>query len=513
MSLIGGNLIVYLTADTTQYERGMSKAKKQTDSFRDSAKIAAGVLMRDLVRGLTQGAIAALKMGAQIQTLKNSFDSLSRATGEYVPTLAELRRATHGMVSDTDLLLRANEALALGIPTENLDELFDAAVRLGKAMGIDATQGIQALTIGVGRQSRLVLDNLGIIVRAEDAYEEYARAVGKTAETLTDSERRIAFQTVALEKITEKAAILGDNISETDRVMDQWNATIKNVTTGIGELLGPLGKFTPIFTALAPAISIIAVQHLPRLAASLYGVLPSIVAVETALIPLVLPLVAIGAALVALKIAWDTNFGGIRDATAEVVAILEKHFGTLDEIIKRTTENLESFFKLTKGTQDVIRGVQTLISGPTPTESTFDPFAPRTTPTTSRRGIYRGTSVRTLSLEELKAIMTPPEYQDWLIRKGLIDETAQHGFSGIVSKPTVILAGEAGPEMVNITPLNKGITPSATAPSAPSGGGGYSPTFVFNIDALTGDRAGAQRLGQLTAEEHLNELRRRGKTL
>lgn len=484
MSLIGGNLIVYLTADTTQYERGMSKATSLTMSFKDSAKIAAGVLMRDLVRGLTQGAIAALKMGAQIRTLKNSFDALSGSTEEYVPSLVELRRATRGMVSDTDLLLRANEALALGIPTENLDDLFDAAVRLGKAMGIDATQGIQALTIGVGRQSRLVLDNLGIIVRAEDAYEEYARSIGKSSDALTDNERRIAFQSVALEKITEKAAILGDNIGSTDMIMDQWSATIANVTTRVGELLGPLGALTPIFTALAPAISIIAIQALPLLARSLIGVIPSIVAVEAALVPLMLPLVGLVAAIGALKIAWDTNFFGIRDTTTEVVAVLEKHFGTLDEIIKRITKNLEKFIKLTSGTQNVIKSFQRLVSGP--------PTVPTGPPTFDRPVTIAPTSMGFFSA---------------------FDETAQHGFSGIVSKPTVILAGEAGPEMVNITPMNRTATPSSVGGSTPSGDGGYSPTFVFNIDTLSGDRAGAQRLGELTAEEHLNQLRRRGKTL
>lgn len=504
MSLIGGNLIVYLTADTTQYERGMSKATSLTMSFKDSAKIAAGVLMRDLVRGLTQGAIAALKMGAQIRTLKNSFDALSGSTGEYVPSLVELRRATRGMVSDTDLLLRANEALALGIPTENLDDLFDAAIRLGKAMGIDATQGIQALTIGVGRQSRLVLDNLGIIVRAEDAYEEYARSIGKSSDALTDNERRIAFQTVALEKITEKAAILGDNIGETDRIMDQWSATIANVTTNIGTMLGPLGALTPIFTALAPAISIIAVQALPMFARSLMGVLPSIVAVEAALIPLILPLVAVGAALVALKIAWDTNFLGIQDTTAEVVAALEKHFGTLEEIIKRVTKNLEEFFKLTSGTQNIIRGVQTLISGPPQQEIT-----PRRSLTVQQDMFFGVPKRPARTLAEIKEELGTPF--PFFSRK--IDETAQHGFSGVVSKPTVILAGEAGPEMVNITPMSRAVAPSSVGVSTPSGDKGYSPTFVFHIDNLSGDRAGAQRLGQLTAEEHLNELRRRGKTL
>ena len=271
MSIVGGNLIVYLTTDTTQFERGMSKSKSMLDGLKGSAQIAAGVLMRDLARGLTQGAVEALKMGAQIETLRNSFVSLSAASGKYVPSLEELRLATQGMVSDTDLLLRANEALALGIPTENLDDLFDSAIRLGKAMGLDATQGIQALTIGVGRQSRLVLDNLGIIVKAEEAYAEYAKRIGKTTETLTENERRLGFQTIALEKISEKAAVLGDNVSDTEKNMSKWTATIKNATTALGELLQPLGALAPVFQTLGPTIGVMAATILPTLSAATLG--------------------------------------------------------------------------------------------------------------------------------------------------------------------------------------------------------------------------------------------------
>jgi len=503
MAIVGGNLIIYLSTDTSQFKRGMSTATGMIDSLKNSAKIAAGVLMRDFARALTQGAIASLKLGAQIQTLRRSFAALSAAAGEYVPSLEELRKATQGMVSDSDLLLRANEALALGIPTEELDELFGAAIRLGKAMGIDATQGIQSLTLGVGRQSRLVLDNLGIIVRAEDAYIKYARSVGKTTATLTENERRIAFQTMALEKITEKAAILGDNIAATDRAMDQWTATIKNVTTGLGEMLGPLGALAPVFQMLAPAITIIAVQALPLLVRSLYGLIPPIVAVEAAIAPILIPIIAVTVAIGALRVAWEANLFGIRDATSEVIDLLEKNFGDLEDIIERATEALEKFFKQTKAAQDVISAFKTLITGPT--------VAPQGAPRLTRGdvGPYTGgVDIPSWDRDVLyKRIAKWPYYQK-------IDETAQHGLHGIVSRPTVILAGEAGPELVSITPISQ-ITRGGTAgqETAPRGEEGYSPTFVFNIKSLIGDRAGARRLGDLTAEEHFLELRRRGKTI
>lgn len=53
---------------------------------------------------------------------------------------------------------------------------------------------------------------------------------------------------------------------------------------------------------------------------------------------------------------------------------------------------------------------------------------------------------------------------------------AAHGFDGIVRRPTTILAGEAGPERVNIQPTDAG-----------RGGMGSKQIFVtFNINALDG---------------------------
>lgn len=58
-------------------------------------------------------------------------------------------------------------------------------------------------------------------------------------------------------------------------------------------------------------------------------------------------------------------------------------------------------------------------------------------------------------------------YGMWSILKGM--KTAQFGFEGIVTKPTLFMAGEAGPERVIVQPVN--------------GGNSVSQSFVFNIYA------------------------------
>ena len=73
-------------------------------------------------------------------------------------------------------------------------KLFDTAQRLGQAIGVDTAHALESLTTGMGRQSKLMLDNLGIIVKTEDAYKNYAKANDRTVESLTDVEKKMAFK-------------------------------------------------------------------------------------------------------------------------------------------------------------------------------------------------------------------------------------------------------------------------------------------------------------------------------
>ena len=61
--------------------------------------------------------------------------------------------------------------------TDEMAEMFDIAQRLGRALGVDAAHSVESLITGIGRQSRLMLDNIGIIVDSEKAYESYANSL------------------------------------------------------------------------------------------------------------------------------------------------------------------------------------------------------------------------------------------------------------------------------------------------------------------------------------------------
>jgi hypothetical protein len=144
------------------------------------------------------------KEGFRLEGLESGFNTLQRAVGA-VPeqSLNNLRRATQGLVSDVEIYQKANQAVLLNIPTELFNDAAAAAVKLGRAMGIDAAFALESLSLGLGRQSRLYLDNLGIVVNTTQAYQNFAASVGKSADQLTDAEKRYAFFAETQSKLKE----------------------------------------------------------------------------------------------------------------------------------------------------------------------------------------------------------------------------------------------------------------------------------------------------------------------
>jgi uncharacterized protein YoxC len=187
------------------------------------------------------------KEAAKVQDMTRAFNTLSGGALSASKSMDKLQKATNGTLSDFDLLQQANNAMILGV-TKNSDEmaeLFDMAQRLGDALGKDVKLSVESLVTGIGRQSRLMLDNIGIIVKADKAYDDYAAKIGKTADTLTDYEKRQAFTNATLEAARQKLEGLPDEVISSNKVFQQFSASMSNAAKNIGE------GFLPIMETLS----------------------------------------------------------------------------------------------------------------------------------------------------------------------------------------------------------------------------------------------------------------------
>ena len=208
-------------------------------TFTSIGRIAAGVLARDVVRGLISVGKEAITLGGRLETVQAGFNALTNNIGVGTLSLDTLREAISGTVSDVDLLKTANNALALGLPIDKLNALFSAAQTVGNVMGRSTLDAVNDLATGIGRQSRLILDNLGIIVDVDAAYETYAKTLGKSANGLTDNERKTAFMNFAIKALTQRANQLEGTTSELQIAQEALGATWDNLKAKIGEALIP----------------------------------------------------------------------------------------------------------------------------------------------------------------------------------------------------------------------------------------------------------------------------------
>ena len=206
------------------------------------ATVRSQILLFNFAMGLGVRQISRLVAEAsKVEGLRTAFETLSGESGTLTESLEKIREATDGTMSDFALFEQANNAMILGV-TKNSDEMaemFDIAQRLGRALGKDTAQSVESLVTGIGRQSRLMLDNIGIVVKSEEAYEAYAGKLGKTAKNLTDAEKKQAFLQATMESARQKVAELGDEVLTTRDEINRFTASSENLSVAVGEALAP----------------------------------------------------------------------------------------------------------------------------------------------------------------------------------------------------------------------------------------------------------------------------------
>ncbi len=186
-------------------------------------------------------AFTALSRAAQFQQLQQGLEIVGNQSGRTLGVLAQdLRSATEGALS----LEQASTAAALGVSggfgAKELSGLAEIAQGASIALGRDLADAFDRLTRGAIKLEPEILDELGIMVRLDDAVEKYAAQLGKSATALSQTERRQAFMNEILE---QGAAKFGDIADQADPTPYQkLGATFADLTKGfftfINETLG-----------------------------------------------------------------------------------------------------------------------------------------------------------------------------------------------------------------------------------------------------------------------------------
>jgi len=196
------------------------------------------------------------KEAAKVESMTRAFNTLSGGADKGSVAISKLKEATNNTMSEFDLFQQANNAMVLGI-TKNSDEMaemFDVAQRLGRALGKDTAHSVESLITGIGRQSRLMLDNIGIIVKADEAYEKYAKKLDTTVDKLSDADKKTAFLEATMESARAKVASLGAETLSSQDSFDAFSATMSDLSVAVGDKLK--NAFTGAMNAFVEFINV-----------------------------------------------------------------------------------------------------------------------------------------------------------------------------------------------------------------------------------------------------------------
>ena len=252
--------------------KGGKKAEKQvggvSKAFAGMGKAAAKAAAAFYAaKGVITAIEKTIHVSSQLTAVGGAFENLTVGIGGASDTLDKLQKATDGTVDSIDLMTQANNAMLLGIFDSNdqMAEMFDVAQRLGAAMGKDTLFGVESLVTGMGRQSKLMLDNLGIMIDLNKVNEEYAKSVGKTVKQLTDEEKKRAFNNATIEEAKRLVEGLGEEqLTTADRIKQLQSAGV--------DLAGTIGKeLTPVFNATLDILGELSI-HANKMAVTFFNI-------------------------------------------------------------------------------------------------------------------------------------------------------------------------------------------------------------------------------------------------
>ena len=156
---------------------------------------------------VADAAINTANLGEEIMNVKRSFEITFE--GEFrsgTEQLNLMRKASQGLITDFELMRTA--VFVAQFPFENLKtllpEIIEASTNLALAQGKDIPQSIDDMVRALGRGSSKILDNLGIILKVEQAHKMYAAQLGKTVQQLTEKEKAESFAVIGTQLLIEK---------------------------------------------------------------------------------------------------------------------------------------------------------------------------------------------------------------------------------------------------------------------------------------------------------------------
>ena len=234
--------------------KGFSKMNQMLDGGGGSSGLVAAYATLAANVFAATAAFNAFRGAAAFEQLGEGFTFMANQAGRTMDLVVErLKEVTGEALSTEQALQGASLAISAGFSTEDLDQLAKVARGASLALGRNLADAFDRLTRGAIKLEPEILDELGIMVRLDDATEAYAATIGKTANQLTQFQRQQAFINAINEQGIEKYGELADAVDVNP--YDKLAAAFGDLTkAGLSVLNVVLVPFANLFASSSTAM-------------------------------------------------------------------------------------------------------------------------------------------------------------------------------------------------------------------------------------------------------------------
>lgn len=236
--------------------QGTNSVRTFSDMARSSNSIVnAYALVAANVFAVTE-AFRLLNEAASVDRLEEVSAVMSGQLGISIIGVAEaLQEATDGAVSYQAALRQAASATAFGFDTQTISEFATVARRASIVLGVEMTDALNRVVRGVSKAEVELLDELGITVRLNEAFAQYAAEHNIAANSLNSFQRQQALANEVIRKSEQNLGAVDSRLEST--AWEKFGANVSGATNRLLRLIstndiviGTLNEINGVFEAI-----------------------------------------------------------------------------------------------------------------------------------------------------------------------------------------------------------------------------------------------------------------------
>jgi tetratricopeptide (TPR) repeat protein len=239
-------MAVEIAANSANFIKELQATRGKLNQFTTGlTDVAKNVGIAFGVKQVASFAFEVAKLSGEAEAVRIAFERLPNSTA----LMNDLKEATHGTVSELELMKRSVQASNFGIELEALPKLLEFAAIRAQQTGQSVDYLVDSIVTGIGRKSPLILDNLGI---SAVALKEKMNGVSLAAASIGDVSKAVG--EIASDELQKMGSFSENTATKIARLSASWEnfkVTLGNVITAGGVLSHVLETLNGLMSSLS----------------------------------------------------------------------------------------------------------------------------------------------------------------------------------------------------------------------------------------------------------------------